>query len=414
MNLRPLLLALTLPALALAAAGCAQPECTIPHYDTAECRVIAENELARADVDEVEVAFRDPQGVSPLPWDPLGLVLADADGRVRARVATLGDLRLALTSAATAPRTLSLDLDNVDPSATLRIGDAVVSAPSDPPRLRRSLTVDVAAGDSLELRATSPCPEIHHLAFVGDIQTNPLQFERILTRLGEDAIDLAAAGEPILGLVIVGDLTEWSYDHEFVRFREILDRAPVPVAVTAGNHDIFLTKQASYNLTLGPGNYAFTACRTRIALLDSGSAQIARSVEGRLGELFDRQGADFLIVGTHYPPFFGLSGDGWTREDQAQVILAEFALAQGDLIVAGHTHALIDHPEVRVGSARVREIVVGTGGADQGLGVARFGYLRLRVADRLEPCFVEVPPPGFAGPAHEPLSAALPYCDGGS
>lgn len=396
-------------ALALATHACAQPECTIPRYNDPECRVVAENELARLGHGGLELAFHDPLGQSPLAWDPLGLLRVDGGTRVNARVATFGDFHLTIVSDAADDRVLELDLDNVDPAATLRRGDLVLPTPT-APALRRSLTLDVPAGATVELRGERVCPPIYNLAFVGDIQTNAIHFERILGRLGEDAEAAAARGEPILGLVIVGDLTEWSFDHEFAGLRDLLDRAPVPVAVTTGNHDIFQDKQASYNMTFGPGNYAFTACTTRIALLDSGSAQIARSVEGRLDELFDRQGADFLIAATHYPPHFGLSGDGWGREEQAQVILAELALAGGDLIIAGHTHALIDHPEVHVGSARIREIIVGTGGADQGLGVARFGYLRVRVGERLEPCFVEVPPPGWSGPAHEPLSAALPYC----
>ncbi|MDV7402693.1 hypothetical protein RZS08_65325, partial [Arthrospira platensis SPKY1] len=57
--------------LALAAPGCAQPECTVPRYDDPECRVLAENELARLDDGAIELAFRDPDGMSPLPWDAL-------------------------------------------------------------------------------------------------------------------------------------------------------------------------------------------------------------------------------------------------------------------------------------------------------------------------------------------------------
>lgn len=418
MRIARLGLALGLLGLAGAAAlapSCAQPECVVPDYTEPECRVVVENALARIDAAAgAELRFREPAVESGLAWDALGHLAEPNPGELQARVATLGDFALAIRAPEERPATIDLDLRNVAPAATLSVGPpgaGVDLPPTDDALLRRRLSVDVPAGGEVEVRGRIECPERYHLIFVGDIQTNPTQFERILDRIADDVAVQAAAGEPILGLVIVGDLTEWSNAEEFVRIAEILGNAPVPVAVTAGNHDIFRSSVAIYNETFGPGNYAFTACRTRIAMLDTGSAELARSIEGRLGELLDPQGADFLIAATHYPPYYATTGDGWAREDQAQILLAELARVGGDLIIAGHMHALRDAPEVHVGGRSIRQIIVGTGGADQGLGIARFGYLRLRVSDRLEPCFVEVPPPGWAGPANEPISAALPYCE---
>ncbi|MCA9709046.1 MAG: hypothetical protein KDK70_24590, partial [Myxococcales bacterium] len=99
--------------------------------------------------------------------------------------------------------------------------------------------------------------------------------------------------------------------------------------------------------------------------------------------------------------------------DQAAALLVELARERADLVVAGHHHALREFADVPVGDVRLREVVVGTGGAYQGVGIPRYGYLRLTFDDAagtLEPCFVEVPPAGYAEPPNEPVGS-LPYCD---
>ena len=93
----------------------------------------------------------------------------------------------------------------------------------------------------------------------------------------------------------------------------------------------------------------------------------------------------------------------------AQHLLAELAAADADLVLAGHNHALHDYPDLAIGDARLREIVTGTGGAFQGLGTPRYGYTRLVFGDELEPCFVEVPPAGWAEPQNDELRT-LDYC----
>jgi hypothetical protein len=114
----------------------------------------------------------------------------------------------------------------------------------------------------------------------------------------------------------------------------------------------------------------------------------------------------------HHPPYPGLTGAGWNREDFAEYALVEFAAADVDLVLAGHSHALHDFPDIRIGEHELREIIVGTAGAYQGIGVPRYGYLRLRFdGDALTPCFVEVPPAGYVEPPNDPLRT-LDYCDG--
>ncbi|MEZ4240493.1 MAG: hypothetical protein R3F59_30930 [Myxococcota bacterium] len=56
--------------------GCERPPCTPPDYAVSECRVQAENELARGtSVDGVEVRLQDPYGRSTDSWNATGLVV---------------------------------------------------------------------------------------------------------------------------------------------------------------------------------------------------------------------------------------------------------------------------------------------------------------------------------------------------
>jgi len=247
-----------------------------------------------------------------------------------------------------------------------------------------------------------------------DIQTNPDQFERIVDRLQRDA-ENGQQGDvpPLVGLVIAGDLTESSRDDEFEAIDQILGRLPVPVAVTAGNHDIFRPTRPHYNRTFGPGNYAVDVCGVHLTMLDTGSGAIARSVQGRLPELLYRGDARFLVAAMHHPPHAGQTGAGWSNEDRATALMVELARERADIVVSGHHHGLREYPSVSVGDVELLEVIVGTGGAFQGVGIPRFGYLRLTFDDdagTMERCFVEVPPGGYAEPPNEPPSDGLPHC----
>jgi predicted phosphodiesterase len=409
--------AVSLGAAAVAMPGCVQPHCTSPLYSEAECRVIAENQHARLRTSQgVELRFQEPDARDDDSWDARGLVEELPDGSLQARVAGAGRFALSMRAPEDVDVTLRLRLTNVDPAATIGVGIAGLELlqPTDPAGgTTRELQVPLAAGQIQWIRGTRDCGSRYRLTVLGDIQTNPTQFERIVDRLHEESVAAEQVGEPVVGLVIVGDLTESSRDEEFQTIREILARVPFPVAVTAGNHDIYRPTRPYYNLTFGPGNHAFDVCGVHVTLLDSGSGAIARSVQARLPELLDRGDSRFLVVGMHHPPYAGLTGSGWSAEDRAAALLAEVAREEADLVVAGHNHALHEFADIPVGDAKVREIIVGTGGAYQGVAVPRYGYLRLvfdDAAGTMETCFVEVPPSGYAEPQGEPL-AGLEYCE---
>ncbi len=401
-------------ASALVWGACAVPECTNPDYSDPECRVVAENEHARLRTpSSIEVRFQDPAAASAATWDARGRLELE-EGVVHARVAGPGRFAISLESEDGAPDMVTLELDNVDPSADVWIDRAGVETPVLAPAdqsLRRSIELSITPGEPVFVRGRRGCPEHYRVAFVSDIQTNPAQFERILEQLEQEREEGEIVGQPLVALVIAGDLTESSRDDEFDLVEGLLRNAPVPVVVTPGNHDIYRPRHPHFNRRFGPGNHVVQVCDLRLVMLDTGSGAIARSVEARLPELFDRGDARHMIIAMHHPPYAGLTGAGWSREDRAQRLLAEAAIADVDLIVAGHAHALRDFPAIGVGDATLRQVIAGTGGAYQGLGEPRFGYLRVTVGDA-EPqtCFVETPSPGFSGPQGQGLSDRLDYC----
>ncbi|GEM_PF-972546 len=403
---------LSLGALMFGASACSEVECATPDYTRAECRVIAENGFARRlSASGVELRFQTVDAQNDDSWVGEG-VFHEREGQLQARVAHLGEFAISLRGGLE-DTSVDLVLSNVHPTHELWVGPAgqeQLIAPADTDQgTRRSLSVPVSAGELTWVRGRMlACPSVYRMVVLGDVQLNPAQFSRIIERIRRERDEADEAGERLLGALIPGDLTESSTDAEFRVFAELLEPVAVPFALTPGNHDIYDAAHPSYNQTFGPGNYAFNVCRTRVAMLDTGSGTLAPSIVGRLPELFADQGADNTLAVMHYPPYAGVTGAGWGEEDIAMITLGEFAHQGGDLILAGHAH-MLDDLRFEVAGTPLRELIAGTAGAWQGAGAPIYGYLRLRfVADDIEACFVEVPPPG-ALPT-ETLPAGLEHC----
>ncbi len=383
-------------------AGCASsgPACARGDYGGAECREATAAALASLDLEGYALAFEPRSAADPYARTEAGLFRQE-DAGIVARVATLGDFAIAIDgSAATASRTLEMDLTNVD-AAT-----AVVAEPRGHPEdaveiaavegtVRRDVHLDLTPGESWTIRGTAPCATRYRVAAFGDPHLEMEVFQAILERLAQERDEAEAAGEPLMGVLLVGDLTDEGTQQEMIEAREMVEAGPVPMAATAGNHDVYTDDVDAFSREVGPGNLRFDLCGTRVVLLDSGDAALAPSVEGRLTQLLDGDGADRLIVGTHYPPYSSRLGNGWSHEDQQATLLAEIALAGPDLVLAGHVHNLTEFPAVPVGDTTFRQIIAGTGGGFQGeVTPPRHGYLRLTLGDTFDVCFVPVQIPG--------------------
>ena len=386
---------MTLVLLLLALAGCEQAQCERGDYSSTECRVVAENENARLLTSTgAEVRFQLPWASSATTWQALGLVQEIDEGVVRLRPATLMDFAVSVDPGGSTG--LSVILDNVAPDAVLRVGPAgqelALPVPDDG-RLSRSLELQLA-DEVVWIRGHRECPEAYRIAAAGDVQTNPSQFERVIEDLHRQADEAESAGQPLLGFLLLGDLTQDPKDDEFARIEEILVRSPVPVSVVPGNHDVYGDSHALYNRWFGPGNYSQDVCRTRVVMLDSGGGDLAPSVEARLPEILDKGDMDFLIGGLHYPPYADRTGAGFRDSMQAAYLLSEAARNGMDRLVTGHVHYWTEFPAISTGQGPLYEVISGTAGANQGAGPPHYGVTRLSFTDTVDSCFVEVGTPG--------------------
>lgn len=401
---------LLIPALAatLAVAGCTGAECAFGDHGSPQCRVAAENHYARIlTPGGIELRFQALDTEDASSWQAHGVFEMVLGGSVKARPAGLTDFALSIDPGTQGATEVTLVLENVASDVILTRDDLLI--PFDGIGTARTVTIPLSE-DVVWLRGERPCSDDYRIVAAGDVQTGPTQFERIIEHLHVEAAAAEADGEQLLGLLLLGDLAENPAEDELRLIETILRRSPVPVAVTPGNHDVHGDEMALFNRIYGPGNHAFDACRTRVALLDTGSANLARSIEARLPEFLERSDDDFLIAGTHYPAWSGRTGNGWRDEPVAWRLLSELARFDADLLIAGHYHNWRDYPRVQVGDREVSEILSGTLGATQGQGAPHYGYTRLSFTDELTTCFHEVPEPGRAPGDHRTGTTNIRLC----
>lgn len=389
--------------------ACTADPCDPPDGRVAECRVLAEQQAAsfRGSAGHT-LRFVDPSGAdADAPAVVAGWLSEDEDGALLARPAGFGRSALILSPASNATGTVEVRLSNVAEDADLLAGPpgAELPVPAAPEGLRRTVLLPLDAGAQRILIHRSFGPTIR-LAATADIQTNPGQFDLLLDALHDEHDRGVSAMAPLAGLVVLGDLAEEASIDELRTVRALLDDAPVPTAVTPGNHDVYDGEDGGWVRIFGPTGPGFDVGPARIVLLDTGLGDLADSVEATLPERLDRRGADVLIAGMHYPPFAGRADQGFGDERTAQRLLAELARNDADLVLAGHIHDFRDYGRLDVGGHGIHEYVVGTGGADQGIVEHLFGFLRVEIGPAWTACFVETPPPG-AGP--HPRDD-VPYC----
>jgi len=366
--------------LALGSVHCARTECANPDYHDAECRLIAAHEMARLQrADGLELRFQDPNTRATDSWSSLGRWRIGSDGLSEGRVGPLGPFRISLHRNDAPVQRLRFRLTNVHPDVLLE-GQVARDG------LTRVLEVDLSEEDDVVvIEGTLPrgtCGSGARVAAVGDVQTNPQAFATLLDAMHQELADADETGQWFAGLLFLGDASEDGTREEFDEIEQLLARAPVPTAMTPGNHDITHGTQPLYTQVFGDGNLSFDVCGTRLVLLDSGSAELAGSV---VGDLSGFLGEGPVIFGTHYPLQPVHTTNGWTREDHAQLLISELAQRDSPLVLAGHVHR-----RVAVDRA-LPHVIVGTGGASQGAVEPDFGYLRLPLGRPSERCFVPTP-----------------------
>lgn len=388
---------LLLPLVFALPSGCSTAACAHGEYFGAECRVAAENHYARIVTSTgVTVRFQQPGATEAPSWEALGLVRETESGSVLVRPATMMDFAISFDRGELGATELAVTIQNIAPDGVLSVGVAgsEIDLPGVTVGTQRDVVVPLT-DDVVWLRGRRDCPPAFRLALAGDVQTNPLQFERLLEALHDEVASGEGVGEPLLGFALLGDLAEDPVEEELNHVRDLLARSPVPVSVVPGNHDVHGNELALYNRLFGAGNYAQAVCNAKLTLLDSGGGDLAGSVQARLPELLDRTSFDFLVAGSHYPVWPGRTGNTWGDEDSAWYLLSELGRNEADVYVSGHLHSWEEMPAIPVGDTTVKQIISGTAGGHQGSGVPVYGFTRLTFSGAgLQTCFVEVLPAG--------------------
>lgn len=384
-----------IPLLVLLGSGCTNELCAHGEYGLSECRVAAQSYYAQlSSASGAVLRFQEPAALEATAWQALGRLAEDQADQVSVRPATLGDFALSIDPGTSQLTTLDLVVENLAADTVLSLGPLGAEVDLEGEGTRRE--VEVALGeDTLWLRGRRDCPITWRLAVAGDVQTNPVQFERILDALHQEVAEAEAAGEPLLGFALLGDLVESPSLPELEHLAGLVSSSPVPVSTTPGNHDVNGDSYALYNRVFGPGTLAQSLCGAHLALLDTANGDLAPSVQARLPELLDRGEAELLVAAGHYPVWPGRTGNGWGDEDAAWYLLSELVRNRAELYVAGHVHTWEEHEEISAGDGSLHQIISGTLGAHQGAGVPTYGYTRLTISgSQVQSCFVEVLPPG--------------------
>jgi hypothetical protein len=180
---------LGIAALLLSAlAGCRHPECALGGYSDAECRVVAESHFARLlSSSGAELRFQRPDADAADGWGALGLLDERTPGLVEARPATLMAFAISIEGG---EGMLELVLENVAADAVVSVGPAgaEVDLPApDLPASSRTIEVELT-GELLWIRGRRDCPDRYRILAAGDVQTNPIQFERMGAVPGWQAI----------------------------------------------------------------------------------------------------------------------------------------------------------------------------------------------------------------------------------
>lgn len=188
-------------------------------------------------------------------------------------------------------------------SATALTGSSQLIALKTPVKVTpRQTTATVIAGYSQTLsnkavlarirkaRETDPNAPLK-FAVMGDPRDGDAIFRKALDDAAEDGAQFA---------MVLGDLVGSGRPSQYIRLAKILEKAPLPVLVCAGNHDYMNGGRVYYQRLFGSASYAFDLAGYHFILVDTGDRQLTAA---RLAWLEKELKSPLpKLVFTHTPP----------------------------------------------------------------------------------------------------------------
>ena len=131
-------------------------------------------------------------------------------------------------------------------------------------------------------------------AIIGDPQGSPGVFKKTVE-------DLEAHSD-VKFLLILGDMTNLGFKHEYLWALDALERSPVPFLVVPGNHDALAFGKELYQEIFGPFDYIFSYAGVRFLMWNNNKLEfLSHPTTGKLLWLEDNLRENDVVV-SHIPP----------------------------------------------------------------------------------------------------------------
>jgi hypothetical protein len=181
--------------------------------------------------------------------------------------------------------------------------------------------------------------------------------------------------------VSLGDLARQASPFAYRRLRRLLRKISVPLAVTPGNHDLFLGDvydAGHFHRLFGADNGAFDAGPVRFVLLNNAYGFVSDTQFEWLERVLS-EGKPFTLVFCHKPVFEQRSDVFYAMEtrEHAQKLHELFCARAVTAVFSGHIHSLLH--EQREG---VTYIISGGGGSKLTSADDRYHYLLVDVREQ--------------------------------
>ena len=152
--------------------------------------------------------------------------------------------------------------------------------------------------------------QAYRFAIAGGIRGDMSALNRLIDTLNAERED--SDKEPLLFLLLNGDLTESGSEEELIALRRSLRRLTIPWFATAGDYDA-TGRAITWIRYLGTSSFAFELGILRVIVLDSGDRRLSASAWSQLGDWLSdaplwwksSPTPRLSLVVTHSPPIYG-------------------------------------------------------------------------------------------------------------
>jgi predicted phosphodiesterase len=258
--------------------------------------------------------------------------------------------------AATAPRTLQLEVQNCLPDAELQVtdGDAqltLLEGMDIPTRKRWSVSLPAGSAHFALAPPDRDSGDSFRFALLSDVQEAIDRVADIFERMNR-----VSDVRFVLG---AGDLTSRGTREELERFQSELERMRVPYFATLGNHELG-THPDLFHEYFGRGNFHFRFHGVAFTMIDDASASIDPTVYDWLDDWLAAARRDVHVVAMHIPPVdpIGVRNGSMGSRSEADKLLARLAEGRVDLTLYGHIHSYYSFD-----NAGIPAFISGGGGA---------------------------------------------------